>query len=66
MKSKTITELIAERDRAIFEKNRIIDALTEEREALKEIVTTNQYGSAENIINKIKSLIENTSKRLDL
>lgn len=66
MKSKTITELIAERDRAIFEKNRIIDALTEERESLKEIVTTNQYGSAENIINKIKSLIENTSKRLDL
>lgn len=60
-----IIELIAERDKAVIERDKILEILQENIARLMDITTQNQYGSLENVNNKIMSLVEHSSERLN-
>jgi hypothetical protein len=60
-----IIELIAERDKAVIERDKILQILQENIARLMDITTQNQYGSLENVNNKIMSLVEHSSERLN-
>ena len=60
-----IIELIAERDKAVIERDKILQILQENIARLRDITTQNQYGSLENVNNKIMSLVEHSSERLN-
>lgn len=60
-----IMELIAERDKAVIERDKILEILQENIARLMDITTQNQYGSLENVNNKIMSLVDHSSERLN-
>lgn len=60
-----IIELIAERDKAVIERDKILQILQENIARLMDITTQNQYGSLENVNNKIMSLVDHSRERLN-
>lgn len=59
-----IAQIVAEHDKAIEERQKLIELLKTEREEIKRILDQNDYGSITNMKNKIKSLIEDTNERI--
>ena len=60
-----IIELIAERDKAVIERDKILEILQENIARLMDITTQNQYSSLENVNNKIMSLVDHSRERLN-